>query len=213
MYEKSATDLELEKSVKEYEVSLRETFAQNYYTQQQTLELFKKTIEHCNLNNFKENKLIWNFASYINIVSFDLKIIGENLFLSTNDWGKRYFARQSALIIYESLNDIFELSGKEFRNILSRFSADEELKTEIKQLTTELNEYKHKYFNKLKTIRNNCVAHRDKDCIEQLKIITSLNWFESVETLTGFDKILMKYGVFMQKVIDISLEESKELIK
>ncbi len=211
MYEKSATDIELEKSIRECEVSLRETFAQNYHTQQQTLELFKMTTEHCDLNNFTENKLIWNFASYINIVSFDLKIIGENLFLSTNEWGKRYFARQSAIVIYESLNDIFELSGKEFRNILSRFSNATELKTEIKQLTTELNEYKQKYFEQLKTIRNNCAAHRDKDCIEQLKIITSLNWSESVETLTVFDKILMKYGVFMQKVINISLEESKEL--
>jgi hypothetical protein len=168
MYKKSETDLYLEKSVKEQEISLKETFSKNFETQQQTLELFKKSLEHCDFNNFTDNKLIWNLACYINIVSFDLKIVGENLFLCTNDWGKRYFARQSALIIYEALNDIFELCGKNFRNILGRFSTTDKLKAELKNLTTELNGYKQKYFEDLKYIRNNCSAHREKDSIEQI---------------------------------------------
>jgi hypothetical protein len=211
MYTKSKTDIELEELINKQEKELRNTFLNNYKTQQATLDLFKKAMEHCDLNNFNENRVIWNFASYINIVSYDLKLIGESLFLNKDEWSKRFFARQSALLIYEAIEDILELSGKEFRSILNNFSSSAQLNEKLKELTKAVNTYKKEHIDQLKVIRHNCAAHRDQDCIEQLKIITAINWSDSVGYLTKFDKILMAYGAFMHSVINTSLDESQEL--
>jgi len=211
MYTKSQADIELEELINKKEKELRKTFSNNYKTQQATLDLFKKSMEQCDLNNFKENRALWNFASYINIVSYDLKLIGENLFLNKDEWSKRFFSRQSALVIYEAIEDIFELSGKEFRSILNNFSSSTQLSEELKELTKAINAYKKEHIDQLKVIRHNCAAHREQDCVEQLKIITAINWSDSVGYLTKFDKILMAYGAFMQRVINASLDESQEL--
>lgn len=105
------------------------------------------------------------------------------------------------------------MGGKDFRKLLDGFSIADSLKDNLKHLTSNLNEYKAKYISELKKIRNSCVAHREKNSIEHLRIISTLNWSDSVESLTGFDKILMKYGEFMQEVINTSLKESDELRK
>lgn len=213
MYLKTQADIELEQELAKQEKELRKIFSANYKTQQATLELFEKSIKHCDFNNFKDNRIIWNLAGYINIVSYDLKLVGENLFFYKDEWAKRFFARQSALIIYEAINDIPALSGKKFRTLLESYSDAPQLKEDLKELMKAINDYKRKNFKRLQVIRHNCAAHRDQDCIEQLKIIAEINWSESIGYVTQFDTILMNYGKFMQKVIDISLAEAKELVK
>ncbi len=211
MFKKNEFDLDLEKRIDKERKSIEKTFKKNYETQLKTLEMFQKSIEHSDYNNFKDSKVIWNLGSYINLVSLDLKTIGENLFLTKNEWSKRFFARQSALLIYEAINDIFELTGKDLRKIISKFSNHELLNNELKSLSKELNDYKEVYFEQLKSIRHNCVAHRDKNSTEQLKIILSLGWSLSIDFTTKFDKILNAYGKFSQGLINTSLTESKEL--
>ncbi|WP_210490620.1 hypothetical protein [Rufibacter aurantiacus] len=213
MFLKTPDDIELEKLIDTQKTVLEKTFQNNYITQQSTLEILMKSIEHCDFNNFSESRLIWNFASYINIISFDLKTIGENLFFQKNEWSKRYFARQSALLIYEAINDIFEMTGKELRRVISLFSVSEALSNELKAIIKNLNEYKITYFDFLKEIRHNCIAHRDKDSIEQIRIIASVKWNNAIEFTSKFDNILMDLGKFSQRLINISLEESKELKK
>ena len=155
MYSKSQTNIELEKLVRENEVELRKTFLANYKTQQATLDLFKNSIEHCDINNFNNNRAIWNLGSYVNIVSYDLKLIGENLFFNKDEWGKRYFARQSALVIYEAIDDILELAGKNFRKKIETFSNSQEFKEELNELTKEINKYKKENHSSYKLERLN----------------------------------------------------------
>jgi len=211
MYTKTIEDIKLERLIKQQEIVLRKTFLTNYNTQQATLDLFKKSIEHCDFNNLKHNRIIWNLGSYVNIVSYDLKIIGENLLFHKDEWGKRFFARQSALLIYEAIDDILELAGKKFRTIIDIFSNSQQLKDELNFLIKEINNYKKEYSEYLKKIRHNCAAHRDNDSIEQLKIIVAISWSNSIDCMIKFDNILMLFGVFIQKVINIELDESTDL--
>ncbi len=71
-----------------------------------------------------------------------MKTIGKNLFFSENEWAKRYFARQSALLIYEAINDVFKLIDNDFRRVILKFSSSEKLNLELKEFTTKLNNYK-----------------------------------------------------------------------
>src|SRR5688572_25064433 len=115
MFQKTSLDFELEKQIMEQKDSLSLQFEKNFETQEQTLLTIIKTRQHADFNNFRSNIYLWNVAGYVNIISYDLKVCGKELTFSTREWTKKYFARQTCLLIYESLNDLQELLGKQFR--------------------------------------------------------------------------------------------------
>lgn len=116
MYKVNSTDIFLSEQIQKGKENLKLKFQENFTTQEKTLEWFVKGINHANFNGFVDTKFIWNIATYINIVSFDFKIVGHDLFFATNEWHKRFYARQACLIMYESVNDLFDLLGKDLKN-------------------------------------------------------------------------------------------------
>lgn len=54
------------------------------------------------------------------------------MYFAETEWHKRFYARQVCTIMYESSKDIFELLGKELKNIITKridiTSFDNELK-------------------------------------------------------------------------------------
>ena len=186
-------------------------FSKNLFTQEATLTMIAEAVRRSEFNNFKNNKQIWNAACYINIISYDLKIIAKNLTFSKLEWEKRYFARQAGLLIYEASSDIFELLGKEFRTIISPLSEIDLLNSMLKEITTNLNLFNSTYKDKLKQLRNTSIAHRDLNSIQQLEVIYSLSWVDSINIVSAFDRIINSVGAFLQKVMDKSVREFQEL--
>jgi hypothetical protein len=211
MYHITQTDLDFEQLLKAKLDELRKQFENNLMIQESTLELLYKGVIHSDLNNFKNNKLIWNASCYVNIISYDLKVIGKNLMISRTEWEKRYFARQAGLLIYEGNNDLFDLFGKEFRTAILGLSDYEVLKDELKGITKKLNLYKDTNKGKLHRIRNVSIAHRDQDSIEQLSTILSISWVEAINFVSEFDQILNLTGRFLQDVMNKSVVEFEEL--
>jgi len=211
MYHITQTDLDFEQLLKTKLDELRKQFENNLMIQESTLELLYKGVIHSDLNNFKNNKLIWNASCYVNIISYDLKVIGKNLMISRTEWEKRYFARQAGLLIYESNNDLFNLFGKEFRTAILGLSDYEVFKNELKGITKKLNLYKDTNKGKLHRIRNVSIAHRDQDSIEQLSTILSISWVEAINFVSEFDQILNLTGRFLQDVMNKSVVEFEEL--
>ena len=151
--------------------------------------------------------MIWNTAGYLNITGYDLKIIGRELFFSTNEWQKRYFSRQACLLIYELTNDIPSLLGRNFRSELNKLSDASTLAMELNSITKSISDYKKDNNERLKNIRNFSVAHRDKDIFEQLSVIESIQWNEVIEYVTKFDDIMNDLGQFLQRVVKKSVSE------
>ncbi len=210
-YKREGTDIFLERKVKNGKKSLQKTFAQNFDTQSKTLDQFIKGINHARFNNFGNTKVIWNIAGFINIISFDLKIVSRDLTISETQWEKRYYIRQASLLIYEAINDIFDLLGKDFKQILIKELDTKDIDDKLIDVRKELNTYKTQYFETLKEIRNNSIAHRDNDIFKQIEIIENLSWSDSIEMVTGFDKILSQLGAVMQKIINQGLKDLNEL--
>lgn len=171
MYNITDTDLEFEKLLKSKLGDFESDFEKNFQTQEATLELLSLGVSVSDSMNYKSNKVVWNIACFINITSFDLKVIAKSLLFSKREWEKRLFARQASLLIYETMNDLFDLLGKDFRFIISALRDRNEFEISLKEIKKHLNDYKGLYFERLKEIRNVSIAHRDKDTIEQLKVI------------------------------------------
>jgi hypothetical protein len=211
MFTKSDSDIELEKLINKQKDSLRQSFKDNFSTQQNTLDLFVKAINHADFNDFKDTRIIWNIAGFINIVSYDLKIIGQDLTFAENEWQKRYYARQACLIIYESLNDFFDLMGKDFKTLIDKKVNDKSIADNLNSIRKDLNKYKDANFQTLKQIRNVSIAHKDNDIIKQIEIIQNINWSDTLTLITQFDKILNDLGKLFQNLINIGLVDFKEL--
>ncbi|RPD43444.1 hypothetical protein [Paracnuella aquatica] len=198
MYNISETDKEFALLLKDKIKDFERDFEKNFFTQEATLELLSLGVNLSDTLNYSNNKIVWNIACFVNITSYDLKIIVKAMVFSKREWEKRLFARQAALLVYETMNDLFDLLGKDFRRIISKLTDKEIFEACLKEITKDLNLYKASYFNQLKKIRNVSIAHRDKDTLEQLRTIQSIEWVDSINMVSGFDKILNKTGKLLQ---------------
>lgn len=115
--------------------------------------------------------------------------------------------------MYESVNDLFDLLGKDLKKLLSEKINTIEIEKDLKSIKADLNQFKLEHFELLKTIRNNAIAHRDLDSITQLNSIINISWSDSIEIVNKFDNILNRLGSVMQQIINIGLVNFEELKK
>ena len=130
-----------------------ELYEKRFKIQENTLSTIIRTIAGIKVDSPSEIKVLWNIAGFVNIISYDIKIITRDMILTQDQWQKKHYARQASLIIYESINDLFELMGKDFKRLLRTYQAPE-LHLEIKGIRADLNLFKSNYQKKLYTIRN-----------------------------------------------------------
>jgi len=190
---------------------LLKTFTGNFDTQEKNLDYIYSSLEHSKFNNFKDNKLLWNIAGYITIISFDLKIIGKDITFSTNKWEKRHYCRQASIVMFEAINDLFILLGKDFIELTKNRLDISELEDELKSIRILLNKFKDLHYLNLQKIRNISAAHRDTDVMLLNETIHEINAFEFISIISNFDGIINQLGAFTIKLINkgIDLPEIK----
>lgn len=201
MYNISNDDSEFAILVKRDKAQLEANYSETINKIEQTLNLFSDTINLVYTYNLEKNKTFWNTARYINIISLDLKTLSKYQVFAETEWEKRLFARQISLLIYESLDDILSLMGKEFKIILADYSDDDNFATQLNEIRKKLNDFKKIYYEKIKAHRNNSIAHRDKDTNEQLKQIYSISWIDSINMSSEFDRIINELGYFLETIM------------
>jgi hypothetical protein len=199
MYNISDTDRDFEALLTPSK--LREIDAQfdnNFFTQEATFELLSLGVQTASKLKFESSRIVWNAACFVNILSYDLKIIVRAMMNSKREWEKRMYARQGALLIYEAINDIFELLGKSFRDIIATLPDKESIEASLIEIRTSLNSFKDMNFDKIKEIRHVAAAHRDQDTLKLLQTIYSISWTDSFNICSAFDKIVNKLGAVLQ---------------
>lgn len=190
------------------------------------LDLFKESIDQCNrlikycndkimteVDNDKQkqyetqkivwedNKLIWNISGFITLISIDVKTIQIGLYYSEEEWRKRFYARQICIIMYESSKKIFELLGRDFCILISNRINNYPFQDELNSIRERLNIFKKNHNDYLGIVRNNTAAHKDKNVLYQLEIISDISWSETINTTIEFEKIINDLGSYLSKII------------
>lgn len=147
MYNITDTDREFERLLKDKFSDFEKDFDKNYFTQEATLDLLSAGVTISENLNYKSNRLVWNIACFVNITSYDLKIIVKSMIFSCREWEKRLFARQASLLVYETMNDLFDLFGKDFRKIISELADKQDFETKLRDIIKEVNNYKASYLS------------------------------------------------------------------
>ena len=197
---------------------------------EQQLRLFQDSITHCNkqieeyhkleiedperesvycdkIVAFENNRCIWNLSGFITLLSIDIKTLQIGLYFSENEWQKRHYARYACTLMYEGIDDIFELIGKDFKTLLSTDSYKVVNRSLLISLRTKLNEFKNDYCPLFRNIRNNTFAHMDHDVASQVKTICEINWSDTIKALQLFEGIINDMGVFMKQLIDLGRKQ------
>lgn len=204
-------DKELEEQLSNNKDSILNDYERNFLIQEASLDQIIIGLEHLEHNKFKDNKIIWNIAGNISLVSYDLKIIIRDMSFAKSDWQKRHYARQGCLLILESIDNFFKLLGNDFKNLTAHKLDITAHQQDLKNIRASLNEFKTEYAEDLKNIRNFVTAHRDNEALKQAYIIKQINWSQCINIATKFNQILDKLGKLLGILITKGLAELSEL--
>ena len=196
------TEFFLTQDIEKNRKDLEKDFNNNFDTHESLLSIIFDAFEHATYNKFESAKVVWNISGYLNLISYDLKIIGRDLMFAKKDWQRKLYARQAYLLIYESMNDFLELMGKPLREAVGQFSDAGDCKERIRTIAQKMNEFKREHEDTLKSVRHTAIGHRDKHMVAQLKAIQSISWLKATQIFSQYDVIVRELGAVCQDLIN-----------
>jgi hypothetical protein len=120
------------------------------------------------------HRRIYNVALYVLLLDHDLASLGADMVSATNEWRRKFIARQLATILYEAIEDLPALLGRDFRSSLAAVGLDDAGIKELNTIMGQLNTFKRDHSKELQHLRNFAGAHRDHDAGAQLRILDEL---------------------------------------
>ncbi len=202
-----SVDRHLEQTMDNQKSVLNSMFDANFDKHEMTLSIIVDGLKYSIENNHKTVEVIYNISGFVNLISYDLKIISRDLALSTKDWQKKLYARQAYLTIYESMDDLLEMCGKKLRDEIKLFNDSDDLLKQLNIVIGKLNTFKSKYQFLLSDIRYNAIGHREKDTLKQLSHIESINWTDSINLVSEYDSIIPELALLCQVLMNRSIDE------
>jgi hypothetical protein len=169
----------------------------------------KKVIVHAELNNWHDIKTIYNTIGFIVLASLDLKTYTHILAKAKDSIDKIAIVRMIYTQAYEIGEDLNFLTGKMFQKALVNINANNEL-IEIKQVRTELTQFKNIYDHDLKSLRITVGAHREQNYLSFHDTICSLDYTSGLSLVIKLDKILNNIGLVLAKIMNSCLLYAKE---
>jgi hypothetical protein len=100
--------------------------------------------------------------TYIGVSLNDLQLLHKHYIISNDNYEINLFSRLIAMSIKEFLDDIFGFLSRA-KNETQKYNANNDIQLEFNNIKKELNILKSRHYAELKEIRNNAVAHKDKN--------------------------------------------------
>lgn len=150
--------------------------------------LFEK---HC------ETEKLFNMIGFLDLVSLDIFTMMHYLVAAHSERGRRFFARNACMLMYEMADDVLTLLGC-IKNEKDDVCKIGDLVNEIndKKLSDAQNTVREGWNNfkkdilakKYNVVRNETVAHKEHDFIKQYNSANSISWGQVVEDFVVFNQ-------------------------
>ena len=154
----------------------------------------------------------YNLGLYILLLDMDWSILNWDMMHATNEWRRKFVARQMAVFLYEASEDITQLLGRDYREALKSLGIGENLLQELGQVSKQLSRFKKTNEDFLKRIRQFVGAHRDHDAAAQLDILDSLEPLK-VYALAGDFYVPLRALVDLQVRLTLMIGNLQTLLK
>lgn len=155
---------------------------------------------------FADGKVIANISCFIAIISIDIKSAKKGLYFEKTEWAKRNAAKNLCVTLYEaSVDDIFDLLGKDFKDIITNRINITHIETELKDIRKRLNIYRDTNKTFLYDVRTNIGAHKDLNSMKQLSTVEDIDWQHTITISLEFEKIINDLGSFLSKIRNLHM--------
>jgi len=152
---------------------------------QETIDVIKREHKRAIDLNLEHYARFYNVCLFILVIEYDLSVLIQySVKAYTRNWEKKFIARQIAVLLYEAIEDIPQLLGKNYRASLRTIPLWDEAEKELNRISKELNQFKKSHSKMLEELRNFVTAHRDRDAAKQMEIIDNLD-SDSIYKLVG----------------------------
>lgn len=145
----------------------------------QGLKAYKEIL---NCSEYPKTCQLFDTALYIALTVSDMIVSTKYLGLSLtlrNGVESNFFSRICSVHLYDFFNDIKILTGKKFRdNIFSELGKNKNSVDTLYQHCSEINSVSRKHTKTLQKIRNNVIAHRNKNAHSQTLLMLEINSME-----------------------------------
>jgi len=146
----------------------------------------------------------------LTISVLDLSIIARELFIAKHNWEKFFYAKQSYLVIYETINT-YNIHCKFLDAIAKKLN--QKLEAEFKTISNQIKVFKKdfKFDTEIKEIRKRTAGHIDKDFSKYYDTLRNINFQKAMETIQAFMVIISKLQIFSSHLMKDYNDKIKNL--
>lgn len=143
---------------------------------------------------------ITDASLFITLLTYDISVLRADHITQFRESRKNFYSRQLCLLIYEALEDLPSVLGKEFRQAVRNISNDEILINGLNLCTRKLSDLQKTYAVELKEIRIFAAAHREHNALSQLVVIRKVDDDKIGKIAAEVDAVLHEIVTWMIEI-------------
>lgn len=157
---------------------------------------------------------VFNVSLFMLLVDRDFAVLRVDMVSSFEKWRLRFTARQVALLLYESCDDLSGMLGKDFRESVAFLGLSEGEMKELGEICSRLGKFKTAHHQFLYVeVRNLVAGHRAQDAVLFLETVEHLDHLKVFELAAEFYAIIHPLTEFLIRAMarmgqmDITLKQ------
>jgi hypothetical protein len=157
---------------------------------------------------FNQYRLLFDAIDLCVVYDLDITLLRNQVKCAETKWRANLNARLLAMTIWECVDDLPAIFGREVRGALADLTISHNLRTELDETLRDINIFKRTHGSSLKAIRDFTAAHRDQRVDRLLAALQEVRPMDVVDLARSLRLLLQA----LHKTMITVLREAKQLI-
>ena len=175
-----------------------------------TTGIIKQGIQTAREIGLENHAQLLNIGLYINLSAHDLAVLLHQLHIERDIWAQKLAARHAILLIFESVEDLTQLLGKNIRCLLNQIGSIDIFDAKLRNVKKPLDTFWKTYSARLKEVRGNAIAHRNHDGLTILESIESIDIKDIIRIGNEYRIILIEIRTTLLDILEFVYQKELE---
>jgi predicted O-linked N-acetylglucosamine transferase (SPINDLY family) len=159
----------------------RASARQKYKARVEAIASTRYTLERATQLRLENLRIVFNVALYLLLFDQDLADFTDDLVCAIGDRRRAFLAKHEAVLLYEAVEDLRHLLGRDLRNAVKALGTSDEEIARLNTVSSELTGFWDEQREFLGAIRNALSAHREQDALRYLRALEQLRPLEVMQ--------------------------------
>ena len=171
---------------------------------------FLKTVEALRQQGQRDVETIWNAACFLNLLDQDLSAFEYFVVASDDRWAQQAAARALATVVFEGLDDIQTIFGKDFITACETAGILVSVEDDRRATLKRVSDFRRIHEQMLIDLRHHSLAHRDHDIAQFIIATCRTDTSEIVRVGIEFGELVIDLSGFAGRVIEKANESYRK---